>query len=153
MLKRFSFLFLLVMLYLPLAGQNTIDRSSSLNIFNKGIKLLESNNYAAARSSFEQYIKTDPSSEMLAEAKYYQAYCAMMLFNDDAEYLFENFVEEYPSNSKSMMAYFELGNYYYRNGHLFLDLSEIIFEPKTSLPGNLNITSQTGTVSTSSSVK
>jgi tetratricopeptide (TPR) repeat protein len=115
MLKRFSFLFLLVMLYLPLAGQNTIDRSSSLNIFNKGIKLLESNNYAAARSSFEQYIKTDPSSEMLAEAKYYQAYCAMMLFNDDAEYLFENFVEEYPSNSKSMMAYFELGNYYYRN--------------------------------------
>jgi tetratricopeptide (TPR) repeat protein len=115
MLKRFAFLFLLVMLYLPLVGQNTIDRSSSLNIFNKGISLLESNNYAAARSSFEQYIKTEPSSEMLAEAKYYQAYCAMMLFNDDAEYLFENFVEEYPSNSKSMMAYFELGNYYYRN--------------------------------------
>jgi tetratricopeptide (TPR) repeat protein len=115
MLKRFAFLILLVMLYLPLLGQNTIDRSSSLNVFNKGIKLLESNNYAAARSSFEQYLKTEPSSEMMAEAKYYQAYCAMMLFNDDAEYLFENFVEEYPSNSKSMMAYFELGNYYYRN--------------------------------------
>jgi tetratricopeptide (TPR) repeat protein len=115
MLKRFAFLILLVMLYLPLFGQNTVDRNSSLNIFNKGIKLLESNNYAAARSSFEHYIKTEPSSEMMAEAKYYQAYCAMMLFNDDAEYLFENFVEEYPSNSKSMMAYFELGNYYYRN--------------------------------------
>jgi tetratricopeptide (TPR) repeat protein len=115
MIKRTITLCLLILLYLPLAGQNTIDRNSSLNSFNRGLALLESNNYAAARSIFEQYIQSEPSSEMLAEAKYYQAYCAMMLFNDDAEYLFENFVADYPSNPKSLMAYYELGNYYYRN--------------------------------------
>jgi len=115
MIRRSLILCLLGFLYFPLLGQNTIDRSSSLNVFNRGLTLLESNNYAAARSVFEQYIQSEPSSQMLAEAKYYQAYCAMMLFNDDAEYLFENFVAEYPSNSKSIMAFFELGNYYYRN--------------------------------------
>ena len=115
MLKRLTFLLLGLLMYLPLVGQNTIDRSSTLNIFNRGVELLESKNYAAARSVFEEYMLTEPSPEMQAEAQYYQAYCALMLFNDDAEYLFENFVEQYPSNSKSMMAYFELGNYYYRS--------------------------------------
>ena len=115
MIKRSLILCLLGFVYFPLLGQNTVDRNSSLNTYNRGLSLLESNNYAAARSVFEQYIQSEPSSEMLAEARYYQAYCAMMLFNDDAEYLFENFVAEYPSNSKSVMAFFELGNYYYRN--------------------------------------
>jgi tetratricopeptide (TPR) repeat protein len=115
MIKRSLILCVLGFVFFPLFGQNTIDRNSTLNSFNRGLSLLESNNYAAARSVFEQYIQSEPSSEMLAEAKYYQAYCAMMLFNDDAEYLFENFVEEYPSNSKSVMAFFELGNFYYRN--------------------------------------
>jgi tetratricopeptide (TPR) repeat protein len=115
MIRGSVILSLLIFLFFPLAGQNTIDRNSSLSTFNRGLELLESNNYAAARSIFEQYMQSEPSPEMLAEAEYYQAYCAMMLFNDDAEYLFENYVEKYPSNSKAIMAYFELGNYYYRN--------------------------------------
>lgn len=115
MIRGLIILSLLIFLYFPLIGQNTIDRNSDLRTFNRGLALLESKNYAAARSVFEQYILSDPGRETKAEAEYYQAYCAMMLFNDDAEYLFENFVEHYPTHSKSVMAYFELGNYYYRN--------------------------------------
>jgi tetratricopeptide (TPR) repeat protein len=115
MIKGLVFLSLVNFLCFPLAGQNSLDRTSTLTTFNRGLTLLENNNYAAARSAFEQYIQSDPSSEMMAEAEYYKSYCAMMLFNDDAEYLFENFVEKYPANSKAIMAYYELGNYYYRN--------------------------------------
>ena len=98
-----------------LCAQTTLNKEPGNSLFDEALMLVDRNNYSAARVKFEEYINTKPSSEMLAEARYYQAFCAMHLFNNDAEKLFENFVRDYPTHPKSMVAYFELGNFYYRN--------------------------------------
>jgi len=98
-----------------LFAQTTLNREPDYALFDEALMLVNRNNYSAARVKFEEYMRTDPSSEMLAEARYYQAFCAMHLYNNDAEKLFENFVRDYPTHPKSMIAYFELGNFYYRN--------------------------------------
>ncbi len=98
-----------------LTAQTTLNKEQRNALFEEALMLVNRNNYSAARVKFEDYMQMDPSSEMLAEAKYYQAFCAMHLFNNDAQKLFENFVRDYPTHPKSMLAYFELGDFYYRN--------------------------------------
>ncbi|MBR9998694.1 MAG: tetratricopeptide repeat protein, partial [Cyclobacteriaceae bacterium] len=96
-------------------AQTTLNREQQNSLFQEALALVNRNNYSAARTKFEEFIQTDPSSEMLAEARYYQAFSAMNLFHEDAEKLFENFVNDHPTHPKSMLAYFELGNFNYRN--------------------------------------
>jgi len=115
MFIRAFLLVISVFLFASSPAQTTIDRESDLVVFNQALNLFENKNYGAARDRFEKFIQLNPTEEMMADARYYQAYCAMELFNEDAEYLLENFVAEYPTNAKSGMAFFELGNFYYRN--------------------------------------
>jgi TolA-binding protein len=105
----------LLFLFSAASAQTTLNREQQNSLFQEALALVNRNNYSAARLKFEEYIQNDPSSEMLAEARYYQAFSAMHLFHEDAEKLYENFVKDYPIHPKSMIAYFELGNFYYRN--------------------------------------
>lgn len=118
-LKNMTRAVILLMVFIlfstQLSAQTTLNREVGNVLFDEALMLVNRNNYSAARVKFEEYMKTDPSSEMLAEAKYYQAFCSMHLFNNDAEMLFEKFVTDHPAHPKSMLAYFELGNFYYRN--------------------------------------
>src|SRR5690606_1029251 len=76
--------------------------------------------YSAARKSFEEYLTAVKRSDQrqdirVADADYYIAYCALNLFNPDAELLFKEFIRKYPWHSKAALAYFELGNFFYNN--------------------------------------
>jgi TolA-binding protein len=108
---------LLFLFLLPtvVSAQASLNKEQQNMLFQEALGLVNRSNYSAARLKFEEYIQTGPSSEMLAEARYYQAFSAMQLFHEDAEKLYENFVRDYPIHPKAMLAFFELGNFYYRN--------------------------------------
>ncbi len=117
MVRYISLFYLFFLITASLHAQNTYRFEVDNAVFNEGLQLISKNNYGAARITFEKYLSlTDPTSELLPEARYYQAYCAMHLFHKDAESLLNGFVKDYPVHPKAMMAYFELGNFHYRNG-------------------------------------
>ena len=115
MIRYVNLLIVFILISTSLGAQTTLNNEKSNSLFNEALMLINQHNFSAARTKFEEYMGINPSSEMLAEARYYQAYCALHLFHDDAEKLFENFVKDYPAHPKSMVAFFELGNFYYRN--------------------------------------
>ncbi len=114
----FSFFFLWV--YIVQAQNSLIESQDSERLFKSSMELLGKEKYSAARKSFEEYLTAARLSGQqqdirLADAEYYIAYCALNLFNPDAELLFKEFIADYPWHSKATLAYFELGNFFYNN--------------------------------------
>ncbi len=112
--------YLIVSVFVLLLGQGlwaqegSYNRSGNVDL-QKGIELYDKAKYAAARSVFESYIEQNNSKETfnLADAHYYRALCAVVLFNDDAEFLVKNFLKEYPQSPRTSALPFIMGNYHY----------------------------------------
>lgn len=115
----FRLIFLLLFITSVASAQqtawNTIDQEyrNALELFNKG-------KYAAASELFSRVEKAPlvPSNQpehsggisLLKEnAQFYQAVCAMELGNDDADALFTEFIEQYPSSANTEVVYFYVG--------------------------------------------
>ncbi len=115
------FTLLLTLLAAPLLAQNTAW--IEINQFYKGgIELLDQRKYAAASQQFSrvgQFEQTssarpesNPDISLLKEnAQYYIALCALELDNSDAESLFIDFIDKYPSSNYTKLAYYHLGRY------------------------------------------
>lgn len=125
MLKKILSSLLFTLTFLYAFSQNTlIETSKPEDIFRNGMELLVREKYAAARKTFEKYqnylrnqnqnqIRNERYNLRYADAQYYIAYCALNLFNPDAEELFQHFMEEYPWHSKASLGYYELGDFFY----------------------------------------
>jgi len=104
-----------------LAGfaQNTLlETREQDKLFKTGVELLMKEKYAGAKESFQEYLEetkyvANTKDLKEADASYYVAYCALNLFNPDAEKLFLQFLKDYPWSTKASLAYFELGNFFY----------------------------------------
>ncbi len=92
--------------------------------YKTGLELLNEEKFAAAAQQFKlverNSLKTAVEKENYAElsilkenAKFYQAVCALALGNEDAEGLFKEFIELYPTNSNILLAYFYMGKSYF----------------------------------------
>ncbi len=99
-----------------LNAQKTTIYTSNVANYNNAMELIDKEKFSAAQHQFEEILKTstDNKSEITVNAKYYQALCALMLFNTDAENLFIEFINQYPESPKVKMAYFYLGTYHFR---------------------------------------
>ena len=86
------------------------------NAYKTGLELFEKEKFGVAQKHFRNAIENygDARSEFKANARYYEALCAMELFNEDAEYLISTFIAEYPENSKVNRARFHMGRFQYR---------------------------------------
>jgi tetratricopeptide (TPR) repeat protein len=104
-----------------LHGQHPAIRPGGEMLYEKGLELLHKEQWGAARHSFEDYLaqagQQDLAQEDLksTEAKYYVALSALHLYNDDAEVLAENFIREHENHPKAVLAYYELGRFYYND--------------------------------------
>jgi tetratricopeptide (TPR) repeat protein len=95
-------------------GQQSMQQSSAVVLYDNAVYLMEAKNYASARTYFENYLRSgDPS--YIVEAKYYDAICGLKLYHLDGEKLIHEFIEEYPSSSFSSMAYVEMGEYFFQD--------------------------------------
>ena len=82
---------------------------SAMELFHKGV-------YGAAKDKFSTTISLidNKEDEMRVSAEYYNALCAVELFNDDAELLLRDFIEDHPQSTYIRNIYFQLGKFQYR---------------------------------------
>ncbi len=83
--------------------------------YRQAMELMQKEKFSVAQkffqSAFNQY--SEENTELRSWSQYYIAYCAVRLFNEDAEYLTLKFVGENPDNPLVNEAYFNLAGYFY----------------------------------------
>jgi len=96
-------------------GQMTSIHTFHDQAFYQGKDLFDKEKYAAAQEILSEYMEVGKASgyELVKEASYLHALCAMRLFNYDAEYLMISFISNYPENQNIESAYFEMARYAY----------------------------------------
>jgi len=102
---------------LTLRAQKTHVYNYSDRTFRKGVELFNKEKYAAAQEEFRQVIDqyAGEISTIKADAEYYNAVCALQLFNPDAEYLIQHFIDNYPESPRLPYAYFNMGRFKYHD--------------------------------------
>jgi tetratricopeptide (TPR) repeat protein len=96
-------------------AQRNLFNTDPQTTFRDALWHFEEGKYAASQRLFQEVIKvTDSQAEMEVESRFYEALCSFELFNDDARNLLESFVNDYPESQKIKVAFFYLGNLYYR---------------------------------------
>ena len=116
--KRYTlFAALLVAVCVTVSGQKNAVYQHADNEFNEGISLYEKEKYGAAQQLFIDVIdkEINPLSQLRINSEYYDALCALELFNKDAEYKFNEFVRKHPTNSRKNLVLFQMGRLAYRN--------------------------------------
>ena len=96
-------------------AQQSYYHLSDDNDFRRAMDLYEKERYNAAQKLFELAMEKygSTNSELATLAEYYDAMCAVKLFNDDAEYLTFKFIGENPESPLVNMANFNLAGYFY----------------------------------------
>jgi TolA-binding protein len=81
----------------------------ALALFNKEL-------YGSAQKRFQETIDNiqDPYSNMRINAEYYNAICAVALFNNNAEILLQDFINEHSESTHIKYIYFQLGKFQFR---------------------------------------
>jgi TolA-binding protein len=97
-------------------AQESVSQTHPDKYFRSGIELFEKGNYVSAQQHFQQAVKHSNQNELhiRGEAEFYNALCAIELFNNDAEFLIRSFINNYPDNQKVNTAFFELAKLRYR---------------------------------------
>ena len=95
-------------------AQNTLYDNPEDQKIRTAVELLQKEKYGAARQTFNRYLKDYPNGVSQEEALYYQAYSALNLYHPDAESLYQDFVVKHDEHPKAPLAYYELGNFYFK---------------------------------------
>ncbi|MCD4682340.1 MAG: tetratricopeptide repeat protein, partial [Bacteroidales bacterium] len=110
-------MFFLIVFTLTLWGQKTAIYRNPEVSYKTGIELLEKEKYGAAQDHFDFVIREvkNPLSHLRVNAEYFDALCALELFNKDAEFKFNEFIRKHPTNSRVSLINYQLGRLAYRN--------------------------------------
>jgi len=117
-MRFFKTLVLLLLVIVPLTvnAQEGNNLSPGYRAYQKGIEFYDKEKYAAAQQQFDKALEDmeESEKELRANARYYMAICAIELYHNNAEYLLDRFISEYPENPKVNSAYFYMGEFQYR---------------------------------------
>lgn len=97
-------------------AQKTVHVLHEDSEYKQAIELFQKEKFGAAQKSFAKVIESnnDPHSLVRIDAEYYNAICAIELFNKDGELYLKQFIANHPESPKTKSAYFYLGKYNYR---------------------------------------
>jgi TolA-binding protein len=99
-----------------LRAQNQLSQGKVDKLFNKGIELVDHANYGAARDVLTDFLNTASSIDTRrGEAEYYIAFSALSLGHSDGEKLIDQFISNYPSDTRAATAYYDLANFFYND--------------------------------------
>ena len=99
-------------------SQQTSSYRDIEHTFTTAMDLYQKKLFGSAQKMFGQILVTQLQPEKVYyrdEAAYYYAMCAMELFNGDAEYQTQNYIETHPESYYNYDATFKMANYYFRN--------------------------------------
>ena len=99
----------------PIAQQTAAFTNSRVP-FNKALELFQNHQYVAAQSLFSKIQVESDEETLKGECAYYIANCAVRLNQQDADFLMEQFVSNYPTSIRRNDAYLNVANYYFDNG-------------------------------------
>lgn len=110
----FSFLLIFI---IQISSQVPFTGKEISSEFNRGMELFNKEKYPAAIRLFDLFIKSDDKSNLIivAEAEYYSAIAALILFNPDAEYRMIMFILTHPESPRLNEARLALSDYFYQN--------------------------------------
>ncbi|OUV72870.1 MAG: hypothetical protein CBC83_06780 [Flavobacteriales bacterium TMED123] len=109
MLKKYSLLAVFFLSVFLLSAQ-----VQSTSVFTDAKALFKEKNYVVAQNLFYQIYNDKSALEsQREEALFHIAICSKKLFNEDAEFWFDEFLSSYPYSSKINSVNYELGLYYY----------------------------------------
>ena len=124
--KLFTFIFIFSFCsYLnDLSAQRTLFDIHPDHEYIRGLELFSKEKYGAAQEQFTRVMEKygDNYSEIAGDAEFYNALCAVELYNDDAEYLLYRFINRHPESSKINLANFELGKFAYEKKNYYTAL-------------------------------
>jgi TolA-binding protein len=105
----------LIVLFSPLNAQESALHIDEDEDYRKGMELLQKEKYSTAQQLFQVVFEKYRNEPCLTRtmSQYYIAFCAVRLFNEDAEYLTFKFVGENPESPLVNEAYFNLAGYFY----------------------------------------
>jgi tetratricopeptide (TPR) repeat protein len=113
--KQFLSLFFLLFSIIGFSQQSIVD-ASVITDFNNALKLYNNKAYAAAQKTFEQVVENaEKSSNLKADASYFDAMCAVKLNQTGADKKVLDFVAKNPTSNKKNKAFFNVANYYFAN--------------------------------------
>ncbi len=95
-------------------AQNTLYFTENESLYRRALQLMDQSNYTASRQMFERYLSSQGDKVNQLDAEYYRAFCALSLYHEDGEKLIEQFITENETHPRAVLAYFELGDYYFR---------------------------------------
>jgi outer membrane protein assembly factor BamD (BamD/ComL family) len=112
-IQRFKLFFIILLnlgFFNNLKSQHTISNTNNDVSYYKGLELFGKEKYGAAQIEFQKVMSlyADSHSEIAKDAEYYNALCAVKLFNDDAEYLMYRYINRYPESQNISKAYLHM---------------------------------------------
>lgn len=103
------------LLVIPVHAQQTTVYVHEDAHFKTGLELFQKQKYGSAQQTFRKVIDSHPAYSLVrVDAEYYEALCAIELFNKDGELLLKDFIANHPESPRVKTAYFYLGKYNYR---------------------------------------
>ena len=96
-------------------AQDFVADNDPDRFFREGLELLNKQKYGAARETFERYLAVANDDLKAIDAEYYMAFSALRLYNRDGEKMLEDFTKKYDYHPKAVLAFYELGNFYFRD--------------------------------------
>jgi len=100
--------------------------------FDNAMELYQKEKYGSAQQYFKWVYEhtTDKQQDLKTDSYFYMALCAANLFNDDAIFLLNDFVVQYPVSAQVPQAYFALGKFYFykKNYKKTLESFELVEE-------------------------
>ncbi|SMG14713.1 Tetratricopeptide repeat-containing protein [Marivirga sericea] len=113
--KKILILGLIILFPFSLFSQYAFVNSQADEIYEDGMEYFEQKQYTAAQNKFEEYQKhVDNERLKVVNAEYYSALISIYLYHSNGEKQVKSFVESNPTHPKASEAYFELGNFYFR---------------------------------------
>ena len=96
-------------------GQKTAIYTNDLKEFYRAVELFKDQQYQSAQQLFTKVQRESKQQDVLADCAFYIAIAAVNLNQANADVLMEYFIAEYPTSSKINQAYWEVGQYYFKN--------------------------------------
>ncbi len=106
--------------FTPVRSQQTLIYNDPLLTYKEGMKLFQEKNYLTAKKLFQETIDapvrvlSTENQTVRKNARFYAAFCALELYQPDAEKLLRDMIDVYDEPPLKRLAYYYLGKYYFR---------------------------------------
>ena len=101
-------------------AQQSAIHTNELTDYNRALELYNNGQYLAAQTLFDEVQDEVEDERIKANAAYYIANAAIRLKQPGADELMEDFVQRYPTSTKTNAAYLDVADYYFATGNYSL---------------------------------